>query len=79
MDPFDQNEDDRLLELIKKAGLEYLMDGKSKQELADKEKKDEEDAKKGNLMADLDSESEEKEKSDDASKTTTDEQASSDK
>lgn len=55
------------------------MDGKSKQELADKEKKDEEDAKKGNLMADLDSESEEKEKSDDASKTTTDEQASSDK
>jgi len=36
LDPFDQHSDERLMELIKKAGLEYLMEGSSKQELEDK-------------------------------------------
>ena len=36
LDPFDQSTDERMIELIKKAGLEYLLEGVSKQELKDK-------------------------------------------
>ena len=46
LDPFDQHPDERIHELIKKAGLEYLLEGTSKQELEDKEKKEKEEAKK---------------------------------
>lgn len=61
MDPFDQQTDERILELIKKAGLEYLLEGTSKQELADKKKKEEEELKKKEEQAfvDIDSDSDE--------------------
>jgi len=36
LDPFDTQTDERILELIKKAGLEYLLEGTSKKELEDK-------------------------------------------
>ena len=40
LDPFDEQTDERIMELIKKAGLEYLLAGTSKQEEADKKKKE---------------------------------------
>ena len=47
LDPFDEVSDDRIINLIKKAGLEYLLDGKSKQEiLEEKEKLEQEKAKR---------------------------------
>ena len=39
LDPFDEVTDDRIIDLIKKAGLEYLLDGKSKQEILDEQKR----------------------------------------
>ena len=39
LDPFDEVQDDRIIDLIKKAGLEYLLDGKSKQEILEEQKK----------------------------------------
>ena len=33
LDPFDEASDDRIIDLIKKANLEYILEGKSKQEL----------------------------------------------
>ena len=44
LDPFEENTDERINELIKKAGLDYLLEGVSKQEL--KEKKEKEAEKK---------------------------------
>lgn len=38
LDPFDEAGDDRITELIKKAGLEYLLEGKSKVELEEERK-----------------------------------------
>ena len=47
LDPFDEVSDDRIINLIKKAGLEYLLDGKSKQEiLEEQEKLEQEKAKR---------------------------------
>ena len=47
LDPFDEVSDNRIIDLIKKAGLEYLLDGKSKQEiLEEKEKLEQEKAKR---------------------------------
>ena len=40
LDPFDENTDERITELIKKAGLEYLLEGVSKQELKEKHEKE---------------------------------------
>lgn len=37
LDPFDEHSDERILDLVKKAGLEYLLEGVSKQELKEKE------------------------------------------
>ena len=37
LDPFDEHSDERILELVKKAGLEYLLEGVSKQELKERE------------------------------------------
>jgi len=37
LDPFDEHTDERIMELVKKAGLEYLLEGCSKQELKEKE------------------------------------------
>ena len=39
LDPFDECTDARMIELIKKAGLEYLLEGVSKQELKEKQEK----------------------------------------
>ena len=33
LDPFDEASDERIIDLIKKANLEYILEGKSKQEL----------------------------------------------
>jgi len=38
LDPFDEANDERITELIKKAGLEYLLEGKSKVELEEEKK-----------------------------------------
>ena len=38
LDPFDEVSDDRITELIKKAGLEYILEGKSKLELEEEQK-----------------------------------------
>ena len=47
LDPFDEVSDDRIIDMIKKAGLEYLLDGKSKQEiLEEKEKLEKEKARR---------------------------------
>ena len=43
VDPFDESSDERILELIKKAGLDYLMEGCSKKEQEDKKKNEEKD------------------------------------
>lgn len=40
LDPFDESTDERKIELIKKAGLEYLLEGVSKQELKEKNEKE---------------------------------------
>lgn len=40
LDPFDESTEERMNELIKKAGLEYLLEGVSKKELKDKEEKE---------------------------------------
>ena len=51
LDPFDQYTDERIHELIKKAGLEYLLEGTSKKEIEDKKKKEEEEKKKKDEVA----------------------------
>ena len=51
LDPFDESTDERMTELIKKAGLEYLLEGMSKKELKDKEEKEaKEKARKALLL-----------------------------
>ena len=40
LDPFEENTDERINELIKKAGLEYLLEGVSKQEIQEKHEKE---------------------------------------
>ena len=37
LDPFDECTDERIIDLVKKAGLDYLLEGVSKQEMKDKE------------------------------------------
>ena len=62
LDPFDEHSDERIFELIKKAGLEYLLEGKSKKELEDKKKEEEEKKKRKEQGIDV---SESDEESDD--------------
>ena len=38
LDPFDEASDERIIDLIKKANLEYILEGKSKQELEEEKK-----------------------------------------
>ena len=38
LDPFDEASDERITDLIKKANLEYILEGKSKQELEQEQK-----------------------------------------
>jgi len=37
VDPFEENTDEEIIELFKKAGLEYLFEGKSKKEIEEEE------------------------------------------
>ena len=46
MDPFDEQKDERIIELVKKAGLEYLFEGSSKKEKQEKKKEEENEEKK---------------------------------
>ena len=63
LDPFDESSEERMIELIKKAGLEYLLEGVSKKELKDKEEKEaKEKARKALLQDDEDEEDDDKKK-----------------
>ena len=74
LDPFDKHTDERILDLIKKAGLEYMLEGTSKKELEDK-KEEEEKKKKENPVAEGDSDSD----SDDDEKKKDEKEKSKDK
>ena len=58
LDPFEESSDGRMIELIKLAGLEYLLEGTSKQELKEKHDKELKAKKAGKI---------DEEKDDDAS------------
>ena len=60
LDPFDESTDERITELIKKAGLEYLLEGVSKQELKEKNEKALKDKLSGKAEEDESSSSETK-------------------
>jgi len=62
LDPFDESTDERMNELIKKAGLEYLLEGVSKKELKDKEEKEAKEKARKELLGEESSEEEEEEK-----------------
>ena len=64
LDPFDESTEERMIELIKKAGLEYLLEGVSRKELKDKEEKEAKEKARKALLG----EDEEDEKSDDDKK-----------
>lgn len=74
LDPFDECTDERMIELIKKAGLEYLLEGVSKQELKEKNEKELKDKLAGKTTEEDESsssenkEDEKKEKKDDEKK-----------
>ena len=54
LDPFDECTDERINQLIKKAGLEYLLEGVSKKELKDKEEKEAKEKARKALLGDED-------------------------
>ena len=60
LDPFDESTDERITDLIKKAGLEYLLEGVSKQELKEKHEKELKDKLSGKAEEDESSSSETK-------------------
>ena len=68
LDPFDESTDERMKELIIKAGLEYLLEGVSKKELKDKEEKEAKEKARKALLADGEEESSGDEKDDDKKK-----------
>ena len=58
LDPFEEQPDERIIELVKKAGLAYLFEGTSQKETQDKEKKEGEEKKdKAYIDSDSDDES----------------------
>ena len=70
LDPFDESSDERKIELIKKAGLEYLLEGVSKQELKEKREKELKAEKAGKpIIEEDDKESDSAELTDDDKKT----------
>ena len=70
LDPFDESSDERKIELIKKAGLEYLLEGVSKQELKEKREKELKAEKAGKpIIEEDDKESDSAEEKDDDKKT----------
>ena len=58
LDPFDEQPDERIIELVKKAGLAYLFEGTSQKETQEKEKKEGEEKKKEKKYVDSESEDE---------------------
>ena len=70
LDPFDESTDERMIELIKKAGLEYLLEGVSKQELKEKHIKELKAKQAGKELKEESesSEAEDKDKTDEAEK-----------
>lgn len=71
LDPFEESTDDLMNELIKKAGLEYLLEGVSKKELKDKEEKEAKDkARKELLGEDSSSDKEDETKEEEKDKKT---------
>ena len=50
LDPFSESTDERMKALIKKAGLEYLLEGLSKKELEDKEEREAKDKARKKLL-----------------------------
>lgn len=67
LDPFDESTEELMNDLIKKAGLEYLLEGVSKKELKDKEQKEAKEAarKKALGLEEQDAEESSSEKEDD--------------
>lgn len=80
LDPFDECTDERMIELIKKAGLEYLLEGVSKQELKEKHEKELKDKLAGKTEDDESSsrENKEDEKKDEKNDEKKDEKAKDD-
>ena len=75
LDPFDESTDERINDLIKKAGLEYLLEGVSKKELKDKEEKEaKEKARKALLGEDDDAEDSSSDKEEEKKKTEEDDE-----
>ena len=58
LDPFDESTDERMNDLIKKAGLEYLLEGVSKKELKDKEQKEAKEKARKALLQEEDDDAE---------------------
>ena len=63
VDPFEESSDEQITELLKKAGLDYLFEGKSKKEIEEEEKAEAEKKEREKLFVkDDDNEEEEKDK-----------------
>ena len=58
LDPFEESTDEKMTELIKKSGLEYLLEGVSKKELKDKEEKEAKEKARKELLGEESSSSE---------------------
>lgn len=69
LDPFDEHSDERILDLVKKAGLEYLLEGVSKQELKEKELEERAKAQKADDTSDTETSSVEDKKTEEDTKT----------
>ena len=64
LDPFDESTDERINDLIKKAGLEYLLEGVSKKELKEKEEKEAKEKARKALLEEEDEDESSSEKED---------------
>ena len=78
LDPFEESTDDLMNELIKKAGLEYLLEGVSKKELKDKEEKEAKDKARKELLGEESSSEKEEEKKEEEKDKKTEESDKSD-
>ena len=68
LDPFDESTDERMNDLIKKAGLEYLLEGVSKKELKEKEEKEAKEKARKALLGEEDDDAEDSSSGDEAEK-----------
>lgn len=79
LDPFEEAPDERVLDLVKKAGLAYLLEGTSKKEKEDKEKEEKEKQRKKEAGEIFDSEDDEDDKEGDKKSEDKDKKESKDK